>query len=477
MDTLPLETLEQIFELACTDGGYTGHSLSLVSKGIRAAARTTRFHSISLIASPHRLQLFVALYRRECDPTRGDKPRIQHLYVAFPVTDLEFEARNTDGAAVSWPLAHFHSLEPAPSPLAYGNLYFNDSLVIVPLQPRQRDVRPSIWKKSTFAVSRYFAAAMRKLIGRRPASPHDHQATVSYRPSIPAINSKHLGPATYEEYLSEAQSLFRLVSSDLVTLVVQAGFSSDSGGGTLNLPIFESTLPNLLEATFVGLEDPSTLIPSDIDPTKGLPLFPAMTHLYLAPAFYRSSGGICLPLWFTHAPCVTHLGVSRADEYLRDIASAVGLRVEPAQLHNVLNNNGFQPGAPSELVVAPGVPVYPSVRYLLVQPGPGPFDYTCGCCGIAWAGHYHRMDVLRQIKRSCEAMGIEAVEAGAPREGLFCSYYRQARRRWLERMHDGRDEAGGWSGGGTSVSRLDSREVNPGDTPSPSSLCLVAQTP
>ncbi|EIW63209.1 uncharacterized protein TRAVEDRAFT_43513 [Trametes versicolor FP-101664 SS1] len=475
MDTLPLETLEQIFELACTDGGYTGHSLSLVSKGIRAAARTSRFHSVSLIASPHRLQLFVALYKRECDPAHGDKPRIQHLYVAFPVTDLEFEARNTDGAAVSWPLAHFRSLEPAPSPLAYGNLYFSDPLVIVPLQPRQHNVRPSIWKKSTLAISRYCAAAMQKL-RRRSASRRDHQATLPYRLSIPAANfSKPLGPATYEEYLSEAQSLFRLVAPDLVTLVVQAGFSY-GGGGALNLPIFESPLPTLLEATFVGLEDPSTLIPSNIDPSKSQPLFPTMTHLYLAPAFHRSSGGVCLPLWFTHAPCVTHLGMSRADDYLRDIASAVGLRVEPEQPHGMLNNNGWQPGAPSELIVTPGVSAYPSVRYLLVQPGPGPFDYTCGCCGIAWANHHHRMDVLRQIERSCESMGIAAVEAGAPREGSFYSYYRQARRRWLERMHDSRDEAGGWSGSGTSVSRLDSREGNPGDTPSPSSSSSVVQS-
>ncbi|EIW62616.1 uncharacterized protein TRAVEDRAFT_42965 [Trametes versicolor FP-101664 SS1] len=89
MDTLPLETLQHIFELACTDGGRTGNSLSLVSKGIRAAVRTTRFHSIALIASPRRLQSFIDLYRRECDPARGDRPRIQHMHVAFPYIDLE----------------------------------------------------------------------------------------------------------------------------------------------------------------------------------------------------------------------------------------------------------------------------------------------------------------------------------------------------------------------------------------------------
>ncbi|RDX55922.1 hypothetical protein OH76DRAFT_1337593, partial [Lentinus brumalis] len=43
---LPTEVLEQIFLQACTDGGYTGCSLSAVSRRIRAVSHTVRFHSI-----------------------------------------------------------------------------------------------------------------------------------------------------------------------------------------------------------------------------------------------------------------------------------------------------------------------------------------------------------------------------------------------------------------------------------------------
>ncbi|KAI0769613.1 hypothetical protein BD413DRAFT_627236 [Trametes elegans] len=84
MDTLPVETLQHIFEIACADGGHTGCALSRTCKAFRAAARPLRFRMLSLTANSRRLQSFVALYERECDPARGDKPRVRHLYIAFP---------------------------------------------------------------------------------------------------------------------------------------------------------------------------------------------------------------------------------------------------------------------------------------------------------------------------------------------------------------------------------------------------------
>ncbi|KAH9858614.1 hypothetical protein C2E23DRAFT_713116, partial [Lenzites betulinus] len=82
MQTLPAELCGRIFEFACIDGGHTGCALALVSKHIRAVARKSRFHSVALInESPRRFREFVALYERECDPAKGDKPRIQHLLV------------------------------------------------------------------------------------------------------------------------------------------------------------------------------------------------------------------------------------------------------------------------------------------------------------------------------------------------------------------------------------------------------------
>ncbi|EIW62628.1 uncharacterized protein TRAVEDRAFT_42972 [Trametes versicolor FP-101664 SS1] len=471
MDNLPLETLQRIFELACTDGGYTGTSLSLVSKGIRAAARATRFHSISLIASPHRLQLFVALYERECAPALGDRPRIRHLHVAFPV--VEFPAgpgyTTIDGAAASWPLVHTRSLEPAPSPLAKGNAYYPGGILVPgPYQPPQREVRPSIWKKSSLAISRYCAAAMQKLTSQiRRTSRRGHQATSSHHSNISAAN--HLGPTTYEDYLSEAQTLFQLITPDLVTLVVQCGFS---GGGDLDLPIIERPLPNLLEATFVGMADPLLLVP-DTDGTTAAPLFPALTHLHLIPPFSGSSWpyGIYLPFWFTHAPCVTHLGVSCADDNLTAIAGAVGVRVKRDTHHYsmwALSDDPSDPSVPSASIRAPGMPAYPSVRHLLVQPGPGPIGSMC-CCGNGWEGYDNRMGVLREIERRCEAVGVAVVEAKTPEDGLFMRHYEPARRRWLERMNDGRDEAGGWAGSGKTVSRRGSRSSDLEETSSPSS--------
>ncbi|KAI0633774.1 hypothetical protein C8Q77DRAFT_1057523 [Trametes polyzona] len=84
MESLPLETLQRIFELSSTDGGYTACSLSLTSRDVRAAARTTRFHTVSLVASPRRLISFAELYERVYDIDGADKPRIAHLHITFP---------------------------------------------------------------------------------------------------------------------------------------------------------------------------------------------------------------------------------------------------------------------------------------------------------------------------------------------------------------------------------------------------------
>ncbi|KAI0666591.1 hypothetical protein C8Q78DRAFT_1082863 [Trametes maxima] len=88
MDSLPLEILQSIFALACTDGGRTGCSLALTSVSVRAAARIARFHSVSLVAYPARLEPFVALYTRECAPALGDRPRIAHLHLTVPPDSL-----------------------------------------------------------------------------------------------------------------------------------------------------------------------------------------------------------------------------------------------------------------------------------------------------------------------------------------------------------------------------------------------------
>lgn len=86
MRDLAAELLEDIFALACTDGGYTGCSLSLVSKYIQAASRSTRFHSISLVSgTAQQLAKFLQCFDAACAVTRaqngGRTPCIRHLCI------------------------------------------------------------------------------------------------------------------------------------------------------------------------------------------------------------------------------------------------------------------------------------------------------------------------------------------------------------------------------------------------------------
>lgn len=442
MDTLPLETLQHIFELACTDGGRTGNSLSLVSKGIRAAARTTRFHSIALIASPRRLQSFIDLYRRECDPARGDRPRIQHMHVAFPYIDLEAIVHVVRGDDMFWPLVHTRSLEPFPSPLAQSTLRRATVRAAVPAEGAsegaawtsaakapppvlQRNAgRPSIWTKTLRAARSYRSRVMERLTGRRSSGCSDHQST----------SPKYLGPTTYEEYRDVAQTLFRLVASDLVTLVVQHGFTC---GGEMCLPIVDRQFPRLSELAFVGVADPCALLPHP-DGAADVPIFPALTRLYLAPP-HAGGCGLSLPFWTIHAPGVTHLRVSCAENYPNDICRAVGLRSPLIQMHYHPGPNGGS----EDLPLPPSTPMYPSVRHLVLQPGPEPSELWYG---DAWMNCDARTRMLRWIGLSCETIGVEAFQAEAPVDGTFRNYYERARLAWLERIGDSRDEVGGWCG-------------------------------
>ncbi|OJT09815.1 hypothetical protein TRAPUB_13685 [Trametes pubescens] len=84
MNTLPQETLEQIFSLACDDGGATACALALTSKSIRAAACATRFHSVALFANLEPLKALVALYKEQRRISTRHRPRMKHLYLTLP---------------------------------------------------------------------------------------------------------------------------------------------------------------------------------------------------------------------------------------------------------------------------------------------------------------------------------------------------------------------------------------------------------
>ncbi|KAI0672779.1 hypothetical protein C8Q78DRAFT_679087 [Trametes maxima] len=93
MEYLAVELLTSIFSLACTDGGRTACSLSLVCKHIREVARPFRFNIVALTGgAPHKLQAFFNDLERESNTSRAGA-RVRHLFLH---TDLS-KARTQSG--------------------------------------------------------------------------------------------------------------------------------------------------------------------------------------------------------------------------------------------------------------------------------------------------------------------------------------------------------------------------------------------
>ncbi|KAH9889079.1 hypothetical protein C8Q73DRAFT_179161 [Cubamyces lactineus] len=94
LDSLPYELLEHIFRNACTDGGRTGCSLSLVSKRIRALSRSSRFHSISLLTGTcSQLSCFLRtleMAREEAAVAGEPTPRVCHLCILLTTREGAF---------------------------------------------------------------------------------------------------------------------------------------------------------------------------------------------------------------------------------------------------------------------------------------------------------------------------------------------------------------------------------------------------
>ncbi|KAI0637847.1 hypothetical protein C8Q77DRAFT_1070276 [Trametes polyzona] len=410
MDAIPLEIAQRILGLACTDGGYTGYSISLASKTFRAIGRTTRFHSVLLPASPRRLQSFVALYERECSPVLGDKPRIQHLHVTFPRIMKPRKAQDTPLSTIAIGAMRNRSLSPPPNRRSVG---------VESPEPLLEKLGCILYTADTLAQ----------------AAPAPFPAG-------------YCDPTAAPEYLQAVRTLFRLVTPDLVTLVVQCGFGS--GGGPLHLPAIEGPFPNLTEVTFAGVKNPSQLFAAEEGSrrspttTPQQPLFPALTHLSLMP---RGATSIDIPFWSAHAPRVTHLSVSSAESYVNDITSAVGVRVQGPEIvflpePSILDDDGPEaypvPETPFWLKPLPP-PAYPSIRYALLQPGPGPIEAQCG---NPWIEYDYDLWILRWVPSSAEEFGVQAVVLEAPEDTGNRVYYDRARRGWLERIGD--DSAGYW---------------------------------
>ncbi|KAJ3482182.1 hypothetical protein NLI96_g7152 [Meripilus lineatus] len=78
MNRCPLEICLSIFSLACTDEGYTGRSLSLVSKAFADASRPVQLQSIAL-HGPSQICGFASMLKKRNDCDR----RVRNLFVSL----------------------------------------------------------------------------------------------------------------------------------------------------------------------------------------------------------------------------------------------------------------------------------------------------------------------------------------------------------------------------------------------------------
>nr|VWP00650.1 MFS domain-containing protein [Ganoderma boninense] len=83
MDSLPVELITTIAFFACTDGGFTGASLSAVSKRIRDATHCTRFLSAFLSSSPERFTQFLTSYLAQRYRIPEVMPQVRHLFLSL----------------------------------------------------------------------------------------------------------------------------------------------------------------------------------------------------------------------------------------------------------------------------------------------------------------------------------------------------------------------------------------------------------
>ncbi|KAI0656592.1 hypothetical protein C8Q70DRAFT_324855 [Cubamyces menziesii] len=414
MDILPLETLQRIFTLACTDGGHTGNSLALTSKSIRDASRTVRFYTVSLIVNPRRLGLFLALYERECEVAGQGKPRVRHFYAMFPC----IPHRNQPGYYLS-------SLSPPPRNRD-GNANDRRNLVYPSLAAAKDD--PSLYHRQGICTEETDTRG-RQLFASSTASPTYRQAVLR---------------------------IFQLIAPGLWTLVIRAGFH-DECGGALCLQLFTTPFPALHSLTLLDVTIYTHLFPKakpdgfapSVAKGQG-PLFPSVTHLYLYSDLndYR----LQLRLWASHAPRVTHLrmsGKTTSNIAVDQIAQAVGVtppsiasgrRDQPVSNSvRIISAEGeLIPGAP---LPPPPMPLFGELRCLLIQPEPPYNGYFTGTN----TAHQYALRELLEFMEACRAAGLQAVVLPTREKTRNRPHLELVRKEWMEVASEIRARAGYWT--------------------------------
>ena len=83
MESLPVELIARIAFFACTDGGFTGASLSIVSKRVRDATHPARFLSVSLSSPPQYFGRFLTAYLAQRKRIPEAVPQVRHLLLSL----------------------------------------------------------------------------------------------------------------------------------------------------------------------------------------------------------------------------------------------------------------------------------------------------------------------------------------------------------------------------------------------------------
>ncbi|OJT04881.1 hypothetical protein TRAPUB_4353 [Trametes pubescens] len=378
MHTLPLEILQQIFSLICTDGGYTGCSLSRTSKAIRAASWTARFHTVSLIAYPSRLESFTALYERACDPRLGTTPRVAHLHLTIP-----------SNAAL----------------IARGGV----ARVMISMLPRmERSRTPSPLSSDVESGS-----DSENNVREDEHDSHKPQR-ISYTPS----------------YIAAARALVRLVAPNLETLVLQFGFAAAERDAK-PLSFIDRPFPRLREFTVLGLHRLREVLVHGED-LEGVPvLFPAVTHLHLVRKDLCVWPYDDLALLETHAPNVTHLRstcFSSLGGRLR-ASLALGLVSSLSQMlgASLAASMGIARESTDDNMAFDGErPAYANLRHIILQPEIFP------------AAAHQRLiqESIEHLEGACRVRGVH-LKVLEPGSQTYGDWSRRAWDEWEERLNGG----------------------------------------
>ncbi|KAI0360904.1 hypothetical protein OH77DRAFT_1418947 [Trametes cingulata] len=382
LDILPLNLIQRIVELTCTDGGLTGNVLSLTCKRLRAAVRPSRFRSVHLRGDKAHLDSFLALYERERSLAESEgsqtPPHVRHLLLTLPCTDLK-TALILRGVI----------RPPASSSQAPPN------------------------------------AAARAAAGTAARGSGAVSGTSSMQPA--ALESSAA--------VDEARRLIHMVAPNLQTLGIN-WLAAAGGSLCSNVAFLDSPFPLLSELTVHGRCDPKQLFTEDVLAAQSVCL-PALTHLHLMPAF--SAYSLDLPLWFTIAPRISHIRVSGVPHVrnIHELAVLAGVPMEPIEPEAVVT----EAAAPTELSTAPspsGSSPHPDLRCIVVQAGARPKRGGCGNMVRARAALKRGM---AQLEALCRETDIKCVVLDELQDLPSLQHAKEVRLDWMERI---RGEAGCW---------------------------------